>query len=168
MAVAQWGSVGLFCEEDGWYGESSREMTFVQAAVVAQAVASYMKNEIGTRNGMIVGFSGDLRGYLYAERIAEVLAGNDVIVWLCEGEVSEGQLCHAIRQEGLDGGLLVTGFGRATLQGLKFLSPENEQIIPAHIEPYVREIEAGVRGLQVKPYAQASREGALLLCAFQM
>ncbi|MBL0388396.1 hypothetical protein JJB07_17460 [Tumebacillus sp. ITR2] len=165
--MQQWGNVGIEFQEDGWYGALTRELTFVQAAIVAQGIASFMKTEDLTQNGMIVGFVGDARGYLFAERIAEVLAGNQVIVWLCEEEATEGQLCNAIRQEGLDGGILVTGQG-TTVRGLKFLTPEKKELTPAHIEPYVREIEAGARGLLVKPYAQASREGALLLCAFQM
>lgn len=167
MALTQqWGKVGISYQEDGWYGKITRSLTFVQAAVLAQAIASYRNATFGVRNGMIVGFVGDPCGYLFVERIAEVLAGNDVIVWLCEEATIEDQLRRAIDEQGLDGGVLVTG-SENEVHGLKFLAPAHADFTVNQIERYVREIEQGVCELQVKPYAQATREGALLLCAFQ-
>lgn len=163
--LQQWGKLGISCSEDGWYGE--RELTFVQAAVVAQGIASYRKATSGTRHGMIVGYTGDRRGYLFAERIAEVLVGNGMVAWLCEQAAGEGQLRHAIGEQRLDGGILVTT-AHNRVQGLKFLAPISSEFSADQIAPYVREIERGERPLQVKPYAQATREGALLLCAFQI
>lgn len=150
---------------DGWRGVIAREFTFANVAIVAQAVAMYVKAEGQTGKGIIVGYDNRFLGSLFAERVAEVLAANGIPVWLCDAPAPTPAVASMIAERSLAGAMMVTAsHNPPEYNGIKFIpdyaGPATPEITDA-ITRYVREVEAGQVEVQVVPLAQATKEGLI-------
>src|SRR6476660_7953534 len=66
---------------DGWRAVIAREYTFANLERVAQASAAYL-NEKNRESLVIVGYVRRFQSEMFAQRAAEVLAGNNFTVFL--------------------------------------------------------------------------------------
>lgn len=68
---------------DGWRGMIAEDYTFDNVRHVAQAVADYFREDAGTaEQGIVVGYDRRFGSEHFAAAAAEVLAGNDIHVFL--------------------------------------------------------------------------------------
>ncbi len=68
---------------DGWRGVIAQEFTFDNVRVCAQATADYLKQTGLANRGLIIGYDTRFASEDFASATAEVVAGNDIKVFLC-------------------------------------------------------------------------------------
>ncbi|HEY8450487.1 MAG TPA: phosphoglucomutase/phosphomannomutase family protein, partial [Bacillota bacterium] len=93
---------------DGWRAIIAEAFTFANVARVAQAVADWWRVDAGARGRVIVGYDTRFLSPRFAEEAAAVLAGNGFEVLLVDRPTPTPAVSWAIREHGLDGGLMIT------------------------------------------------------------
>jgi phosphomannomutase len=104
---------------DGWRAVIADEFTFENVERVAQAYADFIKqqptldeqHEPGEKPStpqVVVGYDRRFLSERFAERAAEVLAGNEIAVALFDGDVPTPLVSWAVRERGAAGGVVIT------------------------------------------------------------
>ena len=110
---------------DGWRAVIADEFTFANVERVAQAYAEHLKNEAsGAPAHVIVGYDRRFLSEHFAERAAEVLAGNDIAASLFSRDVPTPLVSWAVRELGASGGVVITAsHNPAHFNGFKIKAP---------------------------------------------
>jgi len=158
---------------DGWRAVIADGFTFDNLARVSQAYADFVRKQhaeagkeaegaarshVAERPHVVVGFDRRFLSEHFAERAAEVLAGNGVGVALFETDVPTPLVSWAVRERGAVGGVVITAsHNPATFNGFKIKAPWGGSATP---ETTV-EVEALVdaSGPQTAPLPAGSRGG---------
>ncbi|MBC7189311.1 phosphoglucomutase/phosphomannomutase family protein, partial [Candidatus Aerophobetes bacterium] len=93
---------------DGWRGVIAEDFTFENVMRVAQAIADYYKSQSGWEKGLVVGYDTRFLSSRFATRVAEVLMGNGIPVFLAESDVPTQAVSYAVISRGLPGGVMIT------------------------------------------------------------
>jgi phosphomannomutase len=93
---------------DGWRGVIAREFTFDNLARVAQATMDYLIREGLAPRGIVIGYDRRFLSREFAERVAEIAAGNGIRVWLTDGYAPTPAVSWAVRELGAGGGVMIT------------------------------------------------------------
>src|SRR6185369_2143799 len=95
---------------DGWRAVIADGFSFRNVARVAQAAADYwLANPVnGTARKIIVGFDRRFLSNQFAERVAEVLAGNDFEVVLTPEPTPTPSVSFAVKDQRAIGGVMIT------------------------------------------------------------
>ncbi len=91
---------------DGWRDIIGERFTFANVSRVAQAYAAYL-HDAGTPSAA-VGYDTRFNGALFARRVAEVLAANDIRVLLADEYLPTPALSFAVKHLFLGGGVMLT------------------------------------------------------------
>ncbi len=91
---------------DGWRDLIGERFTFTNVSRVAQAYAAYLHDQ-GTPS-VAVGYDTRFNGALFARRVAEVFAANDVRVLLADAYLPTPTLSFAVKHLALGGGVMLT------------------------------------------------------------
>lgn len=126
MAIIKFGT-------DGWRARIAEDFTFANVEVVTQALVEYIKTQNKTgKIAMIVGYDRRFASEWFAERTAEVLAGNGVSVDLLDQDVPTPLVSFEVKRRGLDGGVLITAsHNPPAFNGFKFKAPFGGSATPA-------------------------------------
>ncbi|PYS91873.1 MAG: hypothetical protein DMF64_11090 [Acidobacteria bacterium] len=153
---------------DGWRALIAHEFTFANLERVTQAYADYLKqqgsaahnaesNERAHAPLVIVGYDRRFLSEHFAERVAEVLAGNGIAVRLFETDVPTPIVSWAVRDRAAAGGVVITAsHNPAEFNGFKIKAPwggsaspemtvEVETLVDAH-EPQRGSLAPEARG----------------------
>jgi phosphomannomutase len=95
---------------DGWRAVIAEDFTFANLERVAQATADYWRaNPVpGTRPNLIVGFDRRFLSDKFAQRTAEVLAGNGFRVLLTPDPTPTPSVSYAVKARRAVGGVVIT------------------------------------------------------------
>ncbi len=93
---------------DGWRAVIAREYTFENVERVAQAYADYLKHNGDGQPFVIVGFDRRFLSENFAQRAAEVLAGNDLRVSLFAEAAPTPLISWAVKELEAQGGVVIT------------------------------------------------------------
>ena len=104
---------------DGWRAVIADDFTFANLERVAQAYSDYLTNQKQLETGgvdsadssvplVIVGYDRRFLSELFAQRAAEILAGNDFRVALFNEPVPTPLVSWAVREQGAIGGIVIT------------------------------------------------------------
>lgn len=93
---------------DGWRGVIAEDFTFENVMRVAQAIADYYKSQPGWEKGVVVGYDTRFLSSRFAMRVAEVLMGNKIPVFLANSDVPTQAVSYAVINRGLPGGVMIT------------------------------------------------------------
>lgn len=96
---------------DGWRAVISEDFTFENVAVVAQAVADFVKakkSPIYRKRKLVVGYDTRFLSDKYAEIMSCVFAANGIKVVLSSGVTSTPSVGLCIRDKKLTGGIMIT------------------------------------------------------------
>jgi len=108
---------------DGWRAVIAREYTFANLERVAQAYADYL-NEKNRESLVIVGYDRRFLSELFAQRAAEVLAGNDFKVFLFNEATPTPLISWAVKELRAAGGVVITAsHNPAHFNGFKIKAP---------------------------------------------
>src|SRR6185436_9058920 len=108
---------------DGWRAVIAREYTFANLERVAQAYADYL-NEKNREALVIVGYDRRFQSEMFAQRAAEVLAGNNFKVFLFREAVPTPLISWAVKELKAAGGVVITAsHNPAEFNGFKIKAP---------------------------------------------
>ena len=95
---------------DGWRAIIAEDFTFHNVQRVAQAVAGYWKNRRagGTEPLVVVGYDRRFLSDRFAQRVAEILAGNGLQVILTDRPTPTPTVSWAVKQSRAAGGVMIT------------------------------------------------------------
>ena len=139
---------------DGWRAVISEEFTFENVRKVAQAIAEKTLADHVARshvNGaaphqrpsLVVGFDTRFLSDRYAVAVAEVLAANDIHVWLTTGDSPTPVTSYAIVDKHANGGVMITAsHNPPRYNGIKLKAAFGGSASPADCKEVERRIAA--------------------------
>ena len=152
---------------DGWRGVIAREFTFDNLSLVAQATMDYLHKEGLAANGLVIGYDRRFLSREFAERVAEIAAGNGIRVWLTNAYAPTPAVSWAVREHGAGGGVMITAsHNPPTYNGFKVKEAFGGSARPSTtrlLEERVAANMAGNRGVVAKPLAEALADGTVSL-----
>jgi len=116
------GTKGIKFGTSGWRGIISDDFTFDRVRLVAQAIADFIKSRRKDRGKPVI-IGGDARflSDKFSETAAEVMAGNNIKVLLCDRDTPTPVIAYEIIRKKAAGGLNFTAsHNPAEYNGLKF------------------------------------------------
>lgn len=131
---------------DGWRGIIGDKFTFNNVEIVSQGIALYLleyKKEI-YQKGIIIGYDTRFLSENFARRIAEIIAGNDILVYFVKEEIPTPAATYTVKEKNLAGAIVVTAsHNPPEYSGIKF-KPEYAgsatKEITDKIEEKIREV----------------------------
>lgn len=93
---------------DGWRGVIAREFTFDNLGVVAQATMDWISREGLADQGLVVGYDRRFLSPEFARRVAEIAAGNQIRVFLCDDVTPTPAVSWAVKELGAGAGIMIT------------------------------------------------------------
>lgn len=146
----------------GWRGIISDDFTFDNVRLVTQAIANYIKFDKKQKGKPII-VGGDARflSDKFAEAAAEVMAGNDIPVFLCNRDTPTPVISFEIIRRKAAGGINFTAsHNPPQYNGLKFSPSWGGPATPAEtdiIEKNIRE----VKKIKRMDYNEAKQKGII-------
>ncbi len=118
---------------DGWRAQIADGFTYANLEIVTQALADYLKRENPNgRNSVLVGYDRRFASDHFAQRVAEVLAGNKIHVDLYNHDVPTPLVSFEVKRRRLDGGVVITAsHNPPEFNGFKFKAPYGGAATPA-------------------------------------
>lgn len=135
---------------DGWRGRIAEDYTFDNVRRVAQAVADYFREDMGTASrGVVIGYDWRFGSEHFAAAAAEVLAGNDIHVFLIHDATPTPVISFAVLSKQAAGAIIITashnpptdnGFKVRDHRGVA-IAPEGLKQIEARIPDSLESVE---------------------------
>ncbi|HDR03693.1 MAG TPA: phosphoglucomutase [Candidatus Marinimicrobia bacterium] len=99
----------IFFGTDGWRGLMSEDFTFENLSLVAQALADYLKiTHSEEKLKVAVAYDGRKHSSEFAQRMAEILSGNKIIVFLSENVIPTPVLSWFTWHKACQAGVMLT------------------------------------------------------------
>lgn len=106
---------------EGWRGIIAREFTFDNVSLVAQGVMDYLTRQGLAGRGLVIGYDRRFLSREFAERVAEVAAGNGIPVLMADSVVPTPAVSWGVHEQGAGGGVMITASHNPPhYNGLKF------------------------------------------------
>lgn len=93
---------------DGWRGIISRDFTFENLLLVAQALANYLIKTGDASGGVVIGYDTRFLSEQYALEVAKVLAGNGIRAMLANKPVITPVVSYAVSLLQAEAGVMIT------------------------------------------------------------
>jgi len=150
---------------DGWRAIIAEDFTFDNVRLAAQATALYFKQQGGHERGVIVGYDTRFASDRFADAVAEVMAANDIPVYLCDSPAPTPVIGFSILDRGAAGSVVITSsHNPAAWSGFKVrtdyagaASPETVDEIEALLEGVL------VSGVERMPLEEAKSRGLVTM-----
>ena len=149
---------------DGWRALMSEEFTVENVKICAQAVCDFMSDRDMGQNGLIIGYDTRFNSEVFAKTVAEVAAGNQIPVILCDKPCPTPVLSYNLVSRECGAGVVITASHNSKeWNGFKFkpsyggsASPE----IISEIEAYISNI-GNPETIPIMPIDSAEQMGLL-------
>lgn len=93
---------------DGWRGVIARDFTFDNLSLVAQATMDYLHHEGLAPKGLVIGYDRRFLSREFAERVAEIAAGNGIRVMLTDSYAPTPAVSWAVHAKQSGAGVMIT------------------------------------------------------------
>ena len=145
---------------DGWRARIAEDYTFDNVRRVTQGYAEYLERHGLASRGIVIGYDQRFSSNYFAEAAAEVMAGNDIDVWLTHTNSPTPVISYSAVERGAGGAINITAsHNPPTDNGFKVRDPMGAAISPdglEEIEAAIPESAAGVRRMAIE---EAERKG---------
>ncbi len=152
---------------DGWRGVIAREFTFDNVSLVAQATMDYLHEQGLADRGLVIGYDRRFLSRDFAERVAEIAAGNGIRVWLTDGYAPTPAVSWAVHERKAGGGVMITAsHNPSQYNGFKVKEAFGGSARPSTtkvLEEMVARNQQQSRAVLGIPFAEALREGKVEL-----
>ncbi|MEE8422695.1 MAG: phosphoglucomutase/phosphomannomutase family protein [Dehalococcoidia bacterium] len=148
---------------DGWRAVIADDFTFDNLRAVTQATAEYLKSEGQASDGVVVGYDTRFLSAAFARATAEVLAGNDIPVFLTSTHVPTPVLSHAVQERGVFGLMITASHNPARWNGFKVKLPSGApatETVTGELERLAAEVIAEDRVQRVE-IGDAEKRGSI-------
>lgn len=151
---------------DGWRAIIAEDFTFDNVRIVSQAVANYLRQVHLAERGVVVGYDTRFASENFAAAVAEVMAGNGIVCYLCDAATPTPTISYGVLSLKAGGGVVITAsHNPGEWNGFKYkpdyagsASPE----IVAELERHIETIQSGGEVLRLD-HGQASAKGLIKL-----
>lgn len=152
MAIIKFGT-------DGWRARIAEDFTFANVEIVTQALIDYLKTQnTSGKLSVLVGYDRRFASDLFAQRSAEIFAGNGVAVDLFDTDVPTPLVSFEVKRRGLDGGVMITAsHNPPDFNGFKFKAPFGGSATPA-ITNQIEQL-VGATAPHRLPFDEAKKQG---------
>ncbi|HEY6874589.1 MAG TPA: phosphoglucomutase/phosphomannomutase family protein [Geobacteraceae bacterium] len=148
---------------DGWRGVIARDFTFDNVSLVAQATMDYLHQQGLAGKGVVVGYDRRFLSRQFAERVAEVAAGNGIKSWLSDGYAPTPAVSWAVHELKAGCGVMITAsHNPPQYNGFKVKEAFGGSARPATtraLEGVVARNVGSGRGVQEVPLSEALASG---------
>ncbi len=147
---------------DGWRGIIARDFTFDNVRVCSQAVADYLKQANLANRGLVIGYDTRFASEDFASAAAEVVAGNDIKVYLCPRATPTPVISYGVLAQRAGGAIIITAsHNPAIWNGFKVKSELGSSAPPEVIEKVERNISHTLTtgSINETPLARALNQG---------
>jgi hypothetical protein len=93
---------------DGWRAVIGEDFTFDNVRACAQSVALFLKESGLAGRGLVVGYDTRFASEDFAAAVAEVVAANDIKVYLCDRACPTQTVSYGILDKGAGGAVVIT------------------------------------------------------------
>lgn len=136
---------------DGWRDAIAENYTFANVRVVAQATANYLKDKGQDKDGLVVGYDMRFASEFFAAAVAEVLAANEIRVWLTREAAPTPAVSYSILTHRAAGAAMITASHNPwTDNGYKYKPEYAGSADPATISAIEQETETVLADDSVK------------------
>jgi phosphomannomutase len=146
---------------DGWRARIAEDFTFANVEVITQALIDYLRTQNSADNlAVLVGYDRRFASELFAQRTAEVFAGNGIATDLFAHDVPTPLVSFEVKRRGLAGGVMITAsHNPPEFNGYKFKAPYGGSATPR----ITNEIEklVGATKPQRMLFDQAQQQGLI-------
>lgn len=150
---------------DGWRGVIARDFTFDNLSIVAQATMDYLVREGLAAKGLVVGYDRRFLSADFAERVAEIAAGNGIRAFLAEGCAPTPAISWAVHEKGAGAGVMITAsHNPPSYNGFKIKESFGGSARPSttrQIEEIVAANQADGREIKCRALADALADGTV-------
>lgn len=116
---------------DGWRAIISKDFTFDNVAIVAQAIADYIIAQNTVQKGLVIGYDSRFLSREYAEECSKVICGNGIKVYLTEKITPTPVVSYAVKHLKAAGGIMVTAsHNPPAYNGIKFKADFGGSALP--------------------------------------
>ncbi len=147
---------------DGWRGIIAQDFTFDNVRVCTQAVADYLKQTGLASRGLIIGYDTRFASEDFAAAAAEVIAGNQIKVYLCPEATPTPVISFGILAQKAGGAIVITAsHNPAIWNGFKLKSEDGASAsaeVTAELERYINRTLVTGKVAQM-PLAKALEQG---------
>ncbi len=146
---------------DGWRGRIAEDYTFDNVRRVAQAVAKYFKEDVGTADrGLVVGYDRRFASEHFAVAAAEVLAANGIHVFLTQSATPTPIISYSVLAQQAAGAVNITAsHNPPTDNGFKVRDAKGAAIDPQGLRQIEAHIPASVAEVRRMPLEEARDRG---------
>ncbi len=145
---------------DGWRAHIAEDYTFANVRRATQGFATYLKQHNLADKGIVIGYDQRYQSEYFASAAAEVLAGNDIKVWLTAQNSPTPVISYSVQEREAGGAVNITAsHNPPTDNGFKVRDPNGGAIDPEglkEIEAQIPESESQVARLAL---AEAQNKG---------
>lgn len=129
---------------DGWRGRIAEDYTFDNVRRCAQGFANFIHQQGLAEKGIVIGYDKRFQAEFFAAAAAEVLAANDIHVWLTDGATPTPTISYAVVDKQAGGAVNITASHNPPWDcGFKVRDPLGGAIPPDDL----KRIEAAIPGL---------------------
>ncbi len=150
---------------DGWRGIIAEDFTFDNVRLCAQAVADYLKQAGLASRGLVIGYDTRFASEDFASAAAEVVAGNEIKVYLCPKVTPTPVISFGVLAQKAGGAIIITAsHNSAAWNGVKYKSELGTSASPeviAELEKSISHITASGEKVNQMPLAQALEQGLI-------
>lgn len=148
---------------DGWRGVIADTFTFDNLSTVAQATMDYLHREGLADKGVVIGYDRRFLSREFAERVAEIAAGNEIRVELSDSHAPTPAVSWAVFERGAGAGVMITAsHNPPRYNGFKIKERFGGSARPSTtkaLEAVVAANIAGGRPVRATPLAEALASG---------
>ncbi|MCD6230412.1 MAG: phosphoglucomutase/phosphomannomutase family protein [Dehalococcoidia bacterium] len=110
---------------DGWRAIIAEDFTFDNVRLCAQGIADYLKaGELGEQ-GLVIGYDTRFGSENFAAAAAEIIAGNDITVYLCSKPAPTPVVSYTVGKTKAAGAIIITAsHNPGAWNGLKYKSQD--------------------------------------------
>jgi alpha-D-glucose phosphate-specific phosphoglucomutase len=147
---------------DGWRGVIADDYTFDNVRLVAQSTAEELKRTGVADRGIVIGYDTRFLSSTFAANVAEVLAANEVKVWLASDHCPTPSLSHSVLRLQAGAGIMLTAsHNPPRWNGFKIKEDFGGSASPAVTQAVERALDtiAAANGVRTMPLGEAEARG---------
>lgn len=126
---------------DGWRAIMAREFTFDNVALVAQAIADFVKQKGIAERGVVVGWDARFLSEHFGAQVADVLSANGIPVFLPERDTPTPVIAYNVRYRNAAGAVMLTAsHNPPEYNGIKFIPEYCHPALPAETDAIMENV----------------------------
>ncbi|MDA3792959.1 MAG: phosphoglucomutase/phosphomannomutase family protein [Elusimicrobia bacterium] len=153
----------------GWRGVISRDFTFSNLRIVAQAISDYLHSNCD-RPRVITGYDTRFMSEKFAAVASEVFAANNIQVFYSKEDIPTPAISYIIRRQNLSGGINITAsHNPPEYSGIKFSPSSGGPALPETtgiIEENCRRIQKNTSLVKNMDFKKAVESGQIIIKDF--